>query len=101
MSYKHKPSVVEKIAEALHIIPNLHNVEDPKLPRLTEPGHLTSYPPPEQWDNWTEFEPKGWGRKETKNYTIVPTTCFNCESACGLLSWVQPIQPQMQKQLFI
>jgi len=61
MSYKHKASIVEKIAEALHIIPNLHNVEDPKLPRLTEPGALTNYPPPEQWNDWTEYEAKGWG----------------------------------------
>ena len=88
MSYKHKPTVVEKIAEALHLIPNLHNVKDPEIPRLTEPGDLTSYPPPEKWDNWTEYEPKGWGKKETKTYSIVPTTCFNCESACGLLSYI-------------
>ena len=34
-----------------------------------------------EWDNWTEYEAKGWGKKEKKNYSIVPTTCFNCESA--------------------
>jgi len=88
MSYKHNPSVIEKIAESLHLIPNLHDVEDPGLPRLTEPGDLTSYPPPDQWDNWTEYDPKGWSKRETKSYTIVPTTCFNCESACGLLSYI-------------
>ncbi len=97
MSYKHKASIVEKIAEALHIIPNLHNVEDPKLPRLTEPGALTDYPPPEQWDNWTEFEAKGWSKKETKNYTIVPTTCFNCESACGLLTYIDNANGKIRK----
>lgn len=97
MSYKHKASVVEKIAEALHIIPNLHNVEDPKLPRLTEPGALTNYPPPEQWNDWTEYEAKGWGRKETKNYTIVPTTCFNCESACGLLTYIDNANGKIRK----
>ncbi|MCB0497136.1 MAG: molybdopterin-dependent oxidoreductase [Cyclobacteriaceae bacterium] len=97
MSYKHKPSVVEKIAEALHLIPNLHNVEDPEIPRLTEPGDLTSYPPPDQWNNWTEFEATRWSKKETKTYSIVPTTCFNCESACGLLGYIDKSNGQIRK----
>ncbi|MFZ9044226.1 MAG: molybdopterin-dependent oxidoreductase [Cyclobacteriaceae bacterium] len=88
MAYKHKPSVIEKIAESLKIIPSLHEEEGAQIPRITEPGELTSYPPPEQWDNWEEYEAKGWARKEKKNYSVVPTTCFNCESACGLLAYV-------------
>jgi anaerobic selenocysteine-containing dehydrogenase len=36
-----------------------------------------------------EIEPRGWpGRKIEKHYRLVPTTCFNCESACGLLAYV-------------
>src|SRR5438477_11635905 len=50
---------------------------------------LTSAPPPEQWDDWVEIEPRGWpGRKIERHYQLVPTTCFNCESACGLLAYV-------------
>ncbi len=85
---KHKPSFIERVAEKLHLIPNLHEVEGEVLPRLTEPGELTDYPPPEQWDDWTEYEAKSGQRREKKNYMIVPTTCFNCEAGCGLLSYV-------------
>lgn len=97
MAYKHKPTVIEKIAERLKIIPSLHEEEGAKIPRITEPGDLTSYPPPEQWDNWEEYEAKGWARKEKKNYSVVPTTCFNCESACGLLAYVDKTTGNVRK----
>lgn len=48
-------------------------------------GLLESYPPPDQWDSWTAFDPK---RKVEREYMIVPTVCFNCESACGLTAYV-------------
>src|SRR5205085_9480286 len=57
--------------------------------RLTEPGDLTNYPPPDQWDNWVEYEATAWPKKVKKNYSIVPTTCFNCEAACGLLAYIE------------
>src|SRR5262249_22162470 len=43
-----------------------------------------SFPPKERWDEWVAVEPDGSERR----YTLVPTTCFNCESACGLLAYV-------------
>ena len=95
--YKHKPSVIEKIAESLKLIPNLHDVEDGGIPRLTEPGSLDMYPPPEKWDNWEEYEAKGWMKREKKTYSIVPTTCFNCESACGLLAYVDKESNEIRK----
>ncbi len=49
---------------------------------------LGSYPPPESWDDWREFDPKAWPRRVERAYTLVPTVCFNCESACGLLAYV-------------
>src|SRR5579862_6991963 len=50
---------------------------------------LTNAPPPEQWDDWVEIEARGWpGRRVEKHYRLIPTTCFNCESACGLLAYV-------------
>ena len=99
MRYKHQPSFIEKIAEKLNIIPSLHEETDynPKVESLTEPGDLTKYPPPEKWDDWTEYEAKSWPHKEVKNYTIVPTTCFNCESACGLLSYVDKETGKIRK----
>ncbi|MFT7587867.1 MAG: anaerobic selenocysteine-containing dehydrogenase [Limisphaerales bacterium] len=90
MANKHKPGFIERMAEALRLIPALSSEDGsgPDLDTLTGPGKLTDYPPPEQWDNWTEYEAKSWPKKEKKNYSIVPTTCFNCESACGLLAYV-------------
>jgi anaerobic selenocysteine-containing dehydrogenase len=52
-------------------------------------GLLTNAPSPDRWDDWVEFEPRGWpGGRVEKHYRLVPTTCFNCESACGLLAYV-------------
>jgi hypothetical protein len=83
---KHKPSLIERIAEKLHLIPNLHDEQEADfLPRLTEPGELTSYPPPEKWDDWTEYEATSGQKREARQYMIIPTTCFNCEAGCGLL----------------
>jgi anaerobic selenocysteine-containing dehydrogenase len=50
--------------------------------------HLAAYPPKERWDDWTELDSRAWPRRVEKRYTLVPTTCFNCESACGLLAYV-------------
>lgn len=97
MAYKHKPTLLEKIAESLKLIPNLHQGKDSDLHRLTEPGKLTDYPPPDKWDDWTEYEAKSWPKREKKNYTIVPTTCFNCESACGLLAYVDKETEEIRK----
>jgi anaerobic selenocysteine-containing dehydrogenase len=50
--------------------------------------HLAAFPPKERWDDWVEIESKSWPKKEARRYMLVPTTCFNCESACGLLAYV-------------
>jgi anaerobic selenocysteine-containing dehydrogenase len=50
--------------------------------------HLAAYPPRERWQHWTELDSKAWPRRVRRDYTLVPTTCFNCESACGLLAYV-------------
>ncbi|MEZ5426667.1 MAG: hypothetical protein R2747_10405 [Pyrinomonadaceae bacterium] len=74
---KHKPTLIERVAEKLGIIENLHPAEvESELPRLTEPGELRNYPPPESWDDWTEYEATSGQRREKKNYMIVPTVCF-------------------------
>ena len=50
--------------------------------------HLASFPPKERWDDWVELDSKAWPKRVEKRYVLVPTTCFNCESACGLLAYV-------------
>ncbi len=51
-------------------------------------GRLSQYPPPENWNDWIEWDGKAWPKKVARRYTLVPTTCFNCESGCGLLAYV-------------
>ncbi|MEZ4241565.1 MAG: molybdopterin-dependent oxidoreductase [Myxococcota bacterium] len=49
---------------------------------------MSSYPPPERWDDWVEWDAKAWPNRQARRYTLVPTICFNCEAACGLLAYV-------------
>ena len=49
---------------------------------------LGAYPPKERWDDWVELDSRAWPRRVERHYMLVPTTCFNCESACGLLAYV-------------
>lgn len=51
-------------------------------------GRMNQYPPPDKWDDWVEYDSKSWPKKVARRYTLVPTICFNCESACGLLAYV-------------
>src|SRR3954469_5810267 len=50
--------------------------------------HLAAFPPKERWDDWVELESRAWPERVERRYMLVPTTCFNCESACGLLAYV-------------
>ncbi len=59
--------------------------------------HLAAYPPKERWDDWVELDSKSWPEKVEKRYMLVPTTCFNCESACGLLAYVDRDTLQVRK----
>jgi anaerobic selenocysteine-containing dehydrogenase len=59
--------------------------------------HLAAFPPKERWDDWVELESKAWPRREERRYMLVPTTCFNCESACGLLAYVDRDSLQVRK----
>jgi anaerobic selenocysteine-containing dehydrogenase len=50
--------------------------------------HLASFPAKERWDDWVELDSRSWPRRVERRYMLVPTTCFNCESACGLLAYI-------------
>ncbi|MGB3635601.1 MAG: molybdopterin-dependent oxidoreductase, partial [Rubrobacteraceae bacterium] len=90
-------SIIERTAAKLKIIPNLDQPEGDDLNRLKDGAALVDYPPPEQWDDWTEYEARGWTKKQKKSYQIVPTVCFNCESACGLLAYVDKEEGHVRK----
>ena len=49
---------------------------------------LTNHPPHEKWHDWTELDAKAWPERRERHYTLVPTTCFNCEAACGLVAFI-------------
>jgi anaerobic selenocysteine-containing dehydrogenase len=59
--------------------------------------HLAAFPPRERWDDWVELDSKAWPQRVEKRYALVPTTCFNCESACGLLAYVDKDSGQVRK----
>ncbi|MEX0802627.1 MAG: molybdopterin-dependent oxidoreductase [Candidatus Binatia bacterium] len=52
-------------------------------------GGLASFPAVERWDDWVEYDTAQWPRKVEKHCRIVPTICFNCEAACGLVAIVE------------
>jgi anaerobic selenocysteine-containing dehydrogenase len=59
--------------------------------------HLAAFPPKERWNDWVELDSKAWPERVEKRYMLVPTTCFNCESACGLLAYVDRDSLQVSK----
>jgi anaerobic selenocysteine-containing dehydrogenase len=59
--------------------------------------HLAAFPPKERWDDWVELDSKAWPERKERRYMLVPTTCFNCESACGLLAYVDKESLQVRK----
>ncbi len=72
---------------------NKNAQEDPK-PTASK---LSSYPPYERWDDWVEYDAKSWPKKVERRYSLVPTTCFNCEAACGLLAYVDKESGEIRK----
>ncbi|HLQ37838.1 MAG TPA: molybdopterin dinucleotide binding domain-containing protein [Planctomycetota bacterium] len=58
---------------------------------------LENFPPPEQWDHWEELDAAAWPRRVQRQYSIVPTICFNCEAACGLVAYVDKQDGKIQK----
>ena len=47
-----------------------------------------SHPDPSEWDDYVDYESTSWPRKDRRHYWIIPSICFNCESACGVLAYV-------------
>ncbi|MDF1801008.1 MAG: molybdopterin-dependent oxidoreductase [Planctomycetota bacterium] len=54
-------------------------------------------PPPEKWDSWSELDATKWPERVHKHYRCIPTICFNCESGCGLLAFVDKADGQITK----
>jgi len=59
--------------------------------------YLAAFPPKERWNDWVELDSTAWPARKEKRYTLVPTTCFNCESACGLLAYIDQNSGEIKK----
>jgi len=59
--------------------------------------NLAAFPPKERWDDWVELDSRSYPKRVEKRYMLVPTTCFNCESACGLLAYIDKETLQVRK----
>jgi len=92
---------VERVSEALGRRVSAARAETEARGETFYPGpsriHLAAYPPKERWDDWVELDSKAWPKRVEKRYMLVPTTCFNCESACGLLAYVDRETLQVRK----
>jgi anaerobic selenocysteine-containing dehydrogenase len=56
-----------------------------------------SHPDPSEWDNYVDYESTSWPKKDRRNYWIIPSVCFNCESACGILAYVDKEKLDVRK----
>ncbi|MCZ6698743.1 MAG: molybdopterin-dependent oxidoreductase, partial [Planctomycetota bacterium] len=87
MPYKPKRGWIERTAIRLGIVEETSVGGDSQT--ASQSRKLDRYPAPEKWEDFVELDPAAWPRRaEPKHYRLVPTTCFNCESACGLLAYV-------------
>jgi len=69
-----------------------------KLTEVVHPdGRISQYPPPDVWEDWVEWDGKAWPQRVPHRYTLVPTICFNCESGCGLLAYVDKETYEIRK----
>lgn len=87
-------SWIEQLASSFGLVPK---TEERPAPRRKDgrafDGRLEHYAPFDQWDDWTELDAK---RRE-RHYSLVPTTCFNCEAACGLLAYIDHETGEVEK----
>ena len=61
-------------------------------------GSLASYPPVERWDDWVDLRRGGLAEEgRAALLALIPTICFNCEAACGLLAYVDKSTGRIEK----
>ena len=93
-----KRSWIETFSESIGLISKISDRPDWSEEFVMEgPRELYKYPEPNEWDNFMELDPQAWPEKKERHYSIVPTTCFNCESACGLLAYIDKDSNKVRK----
>ena len=94
-----KPSWIERAAERIGMIPRISQSSERNEGRTPElqARELRKYPPREEWDDHMELDARAWPRRVERRYTLVPTTCFNCEAGCGLLAYIDQDTNRVRK----
>jgi hypothetical protein len=95
-----RPSPSQMTNVAGQDMPDFADVDPAQVQMLTvqhPDGRMSQYPPAELWDDWVEYSGKEWPRKVAHRYMLIPTVCFNCESACGLLAYVDKTSLEIKK----
>ncbi len=94
MAYVPPRSLIERIATGLGLIPGDAQSDAPP----SADQALARFPSAEQWSDHVEADPRQWpAERRDRRYRLVPTTCFNCESACGLLAYIDKETLEVRK----
>ncbi len=100
MGHEYDLSRIERIAEQLGVLSDRSSSTTKQrqgtydhVTPLTDDGQLTDYPDPADWHDWVEYEASG----EPRDYSVVPTACFNCEAGCGLLTYIDKETGEIRK----
>jgi anaerobic selenocysteine-containing dehydrogenase len=101
MGHGYDLSRIEKVAERLGLLSERSEATTKQrqqrgtdgVERLAPEGELASYPDPANWHDWVEYESSG----EPREYSVVPTACFNCEAGCGLLTYIDKDSGEIRK----
>ncbi len=73
------------------------SIREQQLEAIEGYGNLQTHPDPAKWDDWQELDARAWPRKKYHRYELIPTVCFNCEAACGLLAYVDKDSGEIRK----
>ena len=71
--------------------------ETKNQPSRPSPWELAVGPSQEHWEDWVELDATAWPKKVERHYRCIPTICFNCESGCGLLAFVDKSTGRIEK----
>jgi anaerobic selenocysteine-containing dehydrogenase len=97
MPFRPDRSIVERIAVRLGVIP-ASPADATAAPADAPPTELRRAPAPETWHDHVEYDPHEWPKRAVaRHYHLAPTTCFNCEAACGLLAFIDKQSGKIRK----
>ncbi|HJY84700.1 MAG TPA: molybdopterin-dependent oxidoreductase [Candidatus Binatia bacterium] len=99
MPYHPEIGLIERLAIRWGFLPDTRQeTAEGDYTTRREDGTLVNFPPMDKWDDWVEYDAKAWPKKRVpRHYSLVPTICFNCEAACGLLAYIDKETQSIRK----